>query len=193
MTTERQSEILEAAIDLIHKKGIQGLTIKNLAKSIGVTEPAIYRHFENKISILNAILDILKQDIGSILSKKLKPDATPLERIEQMFSNHFEFFKMNPAVASVVFAEELFRNEPSLTKKIAEVIEQNNKAIVATITEGQQRKEIRTDISAENLSTMIMGTLRLFVKRWQLTGYGFDLTGEGKDVARMVKLLLRNK
>jgi AcrR family transcriptional regulator len=192
MTTERQSEILEAAIDLIHKKGIQGLTIKNLANSIGVTEPAIYRHFENKISILNAILDILKQDIGSILSKKLQPEAKPLEKIDQMFSNHFEFFKMNPAVASVVFAEELFRNEPSLTKKIAEVIEQNNRAIVATITEGQQRKEIRSDISAENLSTMIMGTLRLFVKRWQLTGYGFDLTEEGKDVARMVKLLLRN-
>jgi AcrR family transcriptional regulator len=193
MTTERQIEILEAAIELIHKKGIQGLTIKNLANSIGVTEPAIYRHFENKVSILNAILDILKQDIGSILSKKLQPDASPLEKIEQMFSNHFEFFNMNPAVASVVFAEELFRNEPSLTKKIAEVIEQNNKAIVATITEGQQRKEIRSDISAENLSTMIMGTLRLFVKRWQLTGYGFDLTEEGKDVARMVKLLLKEK
>jgi AcrR family transcriptional regulator len=52
MQTERQKEILDTALDLISQKGIQGLTIKNLSKKIGISEPAIYRHYENKIEIL---------------------------------------------------------------------------------------------------------------------------------------------
>ena len=62
MHTERQQEIIGNALDLINEKGIQGLTIKNLANRLGITEPAIYRHFENKIQILVAILDLLKKN-----------------------------------------------------------------------------------------------------------------------------------
>lgn len=45
--TPRQTEIIDKAIQLIDQKGIQGLTIKNLARETGVTEGAIYRHFDN--------------------------------------------------------------------------------------------------------------------------------------------------
>ncbi|NLB03802.1 MAG: TetR/AcrR family transcriptional regulator, partial [Bacteroidales bacterium] len=57
MSTPRQTEIVETALNLINENGIQGLTIKNLSKKIGISEPAIYRHFENKIEILLAVLD----------------------------------------------------------------------------------------------------------------------------------------
>lgn len=191
MKTKRQNEILEAAIELIHQKGIQGLTIKNLSRKIGVTEPAIYRHFENKISILNSILDILKKDINSILSKNVNTETSTIEKLEQMYVSHFNSFVSKPSVASVVFAEELFRNEPSLTMKIKEVIEHNNNILISIIAEGQKKSEIRSDISPENLSTMIMGTLRLFVKKWQLNDYSFDLKEEGQEIIRMIKLLIK--
>jgi len=52
MLTDRQIEIINKSIDIIATKGIQGLTIKNLSKEIGISEPAIYRHFESKTDIL---------------------------------------------------------------------------------------------------------------------------------------------
>ena len=57
MLTERQQEIWDHAIALISEKGIQGLTMKNLSKRLGISEPAIYRHYENKIDILVSLLD----------------------------------------------------------------------------------------------------------------------------------------
>ncbi|MBT4968054.1 MAG: TetR/AcrR family transcriptional regulator [Bacteroidetes bacterium] len=59
MQTDRQKEIVEVALELITEKGIQGLTIKNLSKKIGISEPAIYRHFDNKIQILISILELV--------------------------------------------------------------------------------------------------------------------------------------
>ncbi|MGC9375649.1 MAG: TetR/AcrR family transcriptional regulator, partial [Bacteroidales bacterium] len=43
MFSERQKEILTTAVEIIAAKGIQGLTIKNLSKEIGISEAAIYR------------------------------------------------------------------------------------------------------------------------------------------------------
>ena len=54
--TERQQQIVEIAIKLIADKGIQNLTTKNLAKEIGISEPAIYRHFSSKLEILKAVI-----------------------------------------------------------------------------------------------------------------------------------------
>jgi AcrR family transcriptional regulator len=67
--TDRQMEIINAAIDLIADKGIQQMTIKNLSAKIGFTEGAIYRHFDSKIEILLGILAMFKDKKNSALTQ----------------------------------------------------------------------------------------------------------------------------
>ena len=54
--TKRQIEVIDASKDLIGEKGVQNLTIKNLAKKMSFTEPALYRHFKDKTQILTGLL-----------------------------------------------------------------------------------------------------------------------------------------
>jgi AcrR family transcriptional regulator len=190
MITERQQEIIFIALDLINEKGIQGLTIKNLSKKLGITEPAIYRHFENKIQILMALLDLLKKNTGGIFESQLNSDEPAVHKIERLFEKHFHSFAEMPSLASVVFSEEIFRNEEPLIGKISEVIEHNNRILLAIIIEGQQKGEIRDDIEAAHLVIFIMGALRLFIKRWQFSGFAFNLEKEGTTLIESVKRLI---
>ena len=175
MHTERQQEIISTALDLINERGIQGLTIKNLSKKLSITEPAIYRHFENKIQILVALLDLLKKNTSQIFETELNSNETAIRKIERLFEKHFYSFAEMPSLASVVFSEEIFRNEEKLIGKISELIEHNNQTLLAILKEGQQRNEIRTDIDVNHLVIFIMGALRLFVKKWQFSGFSFNL------------------
>ena len=190
MQTERQKEIVEAALELITKKGIQGLTIKNLAKKIGITEPAIYRHYDNKIHILIAILEFFKSNTEQIFKKELNNDNKAIDKIEHLFTKHFNSFSATPSLVSVIFSEEIFRNEPILIEKISEVIDKNDKILTSIIIGGQKSGEIRNDIEAKHLSTIIMGTLRLFVKKWQFSAYSYNLPKEGKKLVDSIKLLI---
>jgi AcrR family transcriptional regulator len=190
MHTERQQEIISIALDLINEKGIQGLTIKNLSKKLGITEPAIYRHFENKIQILVALLDLLKKNTSGIFESELNSDEQAVRKIERLFEKHFKSFAEMPSLTSVVFSEEIFRNEEKLIGKISEVIEHNNQTLLAILTEGQQNNEIRNDIEAGHLVIFIMGALRLFVKRWQFSGFTFNLEKEGTKLIESVKRLI---
>lgn len=193
MHTERQQEIISTALDLISEKGIQGLTIKNLSKKLGITEPAIYRHFENKIQILIALLDLLKKNTSVIFEAELNSDETAVRKVERLFEKHFKSFAEMPSLASVVFSEEMFRNEEKLTDKISEVIEANNKTLLTILKQGQHNNEIRSDIEAEHLVIFIMGALRLFVKKWQFAKFNFNLQNEGKKLIQSVKLIISEK
>ena len=192
MPTERQKEIVEAALELISEKGIQGLTIKNLAKRIGVTEPAIYRHYENKIHILISILEFFKDNTEQIFRKELNEDGKAIDKIEHLFTKHFASFSAKPALVSVIFSEDIFRSEPVLIKKISEVVSTNDKILTTIISEGQKNGEFRTDIDALHLTTIIIGTLRLFVKKWQFSEYAYSLPQEGKKLIESIKLLITN-
>lgn len=193
MHTERQYEIIETALDLISERGIQGLTIKNLSKKLGITEPAIYRHFENKIQILIALLDLLKKNTSVIFDAELNSDETAVLKIERLFEKHFKSFAEMPSLAAVVFSEEMFRNEEKLTDKISEVIEANNKTLLTILRQGQQNNEIRSDIETEHLVIFIMGALRLFAKKWQFAKFNFNLQKEGKKLIQSVKIIISKK
>jgi AcrR family transcriptional regulator len=190
MITERQQEIIETALGLINEKGIQGLTIKNLSKKLGITEPAIYRHFENKIEILVALLDLLKRNTSGIFESELNSDEPVVTKIERLFEKHFKSFTQMPSLASVVFSEEMFRNEDMLIGKISEIIEANNNILLTILKYGQRNNEIRSDIDAEHLVIFIMGALRLFVKKWQFSGFAFNLEKEGIKLIESVKCLI---
>jgi len=190
MRTERQIEITEVALDLINEKGIQGLTIKNLAKKIGITEPAIYRHYDSKTDILIAILDSFSNNTKNIFKNELNDNCTAIEKIEHLFTKHFAAFSANPSLVAVIFSEEIFRNEPVLVDKITELIGNNDKMLCTILAKGQSDGEVRTDISAQHLSTIVMGALRLFVKKSRFQEYSDSLPSEGKKLVESIKLII---
>jgi len=188
--TERQRELVDASIDIIAKKGIQNFTIKNLSKKIGFSEPAIYRHFESKTEILLSILSMFEvylRDNNSLGKDKLQSGIKGLIKI---FKSHFKTFSKNRALASVVFAEEIFQNDKRLAEKIYSIMDANFTIIQSIIEKGQKNKEIRDDIDADQLTFIIMGSLRLIIKKWTLSNYSFDIVEEGSELWKSIEKLL---
>ncbi len=188
--SDRQTEIIDKSISIIGTKGIQGLTIKNLSKEIGISEPAIYRHFESKTAILITILDNFKE-MASFMGATMKDNnGAAMEKIEFMFTQIIDIFSVTPCFISVIFSEEVFKNEKILKEKVIEIMDQNEQTIETIIKQGQDKGEIRTDIDNNTLALMIMGTLRFRVKQWDLKNYHGDMKNEGARLIANLKLIL---
>ncbi|MGB3345133.1 MAG: TetR family transcriptional regulator [Aequorivita sp.] len=187
--SERQKEIIKASLELIAEKGIQGLTIKNLSKKIGLVESAIYRHFESKTHILTAILDSISGETPPNGAKKVE---SVIEHLEQKLRNRFQTFTANPALVSVIFAEDLFQNEALLVEKTKEKVQKSISEMAAMIKVDQQKGKIRNDIHSEQLAIMINGSVRMMVKQWKMSDYSFDLIQKGEELIHSIKLLLKS-
>ncbi len=189
MQTERQTQIIEKSIELIATLGIQGFTIKNLAKVIGISEPAIYRHFDHKTDILITILDNFKEMGEFMTLMSNNSDDTAIEKIEFLFTKMMEIFIEQPAIISVIFSEEIFKNDEILKEKIVEIHNMHQLNIEMIVESGQLNKDIRSDIDKSSLALIFMGSLRLLVKRWDLNNQNFDLNKEGAKLLNTFKLL----
>ena len=190
MLSDRQEQIIKEAINLIDKKGIQGLTIKNLSKAIGISEPGIYRHFESKFHILAEILDEFKDNVHEFNQELMQSNLNSFQKIEKIYQTHFNLFTKNPAIISVIFAEEIFNNDKTLYKKINEILKSNENLISQIIEEGQNVGEIKNNVDKEQIAIILMGSLRLLVKKWKQNLYSFDLKSEGKKLFQTIKILI---
>lgn len=189
--TTRQSEILKEAIKLIAEKGIQGLTIKNLAKSINVTEPAIYRHFENKQQILVGLLSFFSVNKENFLSNVANDKINPIIKLKSIFESRFKYFSKNPAIASVIFSEELFRNDRLLSDRVFEIMNSSQKIMLEIIKKGQNLNTIIDSVPAEQLAFIITGALRLIVTKWRLSNYSFNLEDEGLILWNSIEQIIK--
>ena len=187
--TKRQQHIIEAAIGIIAENGIQYLTIKNLARKINVTEGAIYRHFNTKLDILVGILTFFKNRIEkNFISSTSK--TPPIDTLLNIISKQIDNFAKNPTIAAVIFSEEIFQNDKLLSDTVFSIMKNNLETIVTIIQAGQQNGQIRNDIPAKQLTNMAIGSLRLLVTRWRLSGFAFDLRAEGKILTQSIRSIL---
>jgi AcrR family transcriptional regulator len=190
MLSERQEQIIAESIKLIDEKGIQGLTIKNLSKAIGISEPGIYRHLESKTDILLSILKNF-EEMSSFMNEVIKEgEGTTISKIEFMFSKIIELFSVEPSHISVVFSEELFKNDEALKSKIIEIMNMKEKAIEDIILEGQNNGEVRNDIGNKTLALIVIGALRFRIKQWDLRNQHKNLEEEGQELIKGLRLIL---
>lgn len=188
--TKRQEEIIDISIGIIAEQGIQGLTIKNLSKKIGISEPAIYRHFDSKTDILLAILNNFSE-MAFFLNDVMDSNTdTAANKIEFMFSRIIDVFKETPSYISVIFSEEIFKNEEVLKNKIVAILTKNENTVEKILKKGQENGEVRTDINYKNLALIVMGTLRFKIKQWDLNDYHGDIIKDGKSILNSIKLVI---
>jgi len=189
--TERQIEIIHASKDLIGRKGIQNLTIKNLAEKMSFSEPALYRHFKDKTEILKSLLLFHREIIKSGIFKILNSDQSSLEKFQKILEFKFDHIKKNPAIVMVIFSETSFQYSSLLSSIVSKIMKQRSKKIIELLKEGQKNHEIRNDINPEQLATIIMGGIRKTILNWKLEGFKSDLNVEGKKLWITIEKLIK--
>jgi AcrR family transcriptional regulator len=190
--TPRQTEIVEAAIQLISERSIQGLTIKNLSARLGVTDAALYRHFGGKMEILTAILRMFKRQAENVrLGAEGHADAA-LDRIGKIYLAHVDAFVQRPPMADVVFSEEIFQNDSTLARTVHDMMQTNFDAMCQLIARGQKQGDIRRDIPAADLAVIVVGALRMMVTQWRLERFATDLRARGVSIWKGLRRMLES-
>ena len=86
MAKDTKEKILAAALDMFSQYGFAGTNIRELAGSLGMGKSSMYRHFESKEDIWNALLDQMIAYYGEHFgsAEHLPPVPNSLEELTQM-------------------------------------------------------------------------------------------------------------
>lgn len=176
---ERKTQIVTEAINIIHNKGYSALSIRELARNVGITEPAIYRHFRSKNDIIAGILDRL-MDFGEFLESQIHQYQTPREKIRQIVLLQLEFFETHPEITSVIFSDIIFMHNEKVNGHLEAIVRNRYKLLDDLIKEAK-REGVLIDANTQDLGTIILGYLRSTVVEWRRENYKFPLAKRGQS------------
>lgn len=190
MLTDRQREIIHTAMRILVEQGTQKLTIRNVATAIGVSEPAVYRHFTSKHDLLVKLLETLQESILPIFREDPGAHASSLAgALDNLLNAIFKRIEENPAFALFVFTEEAFHADEELRPILARMLTEMMNHLEKHVSQLQKSRLCRADVLPRFLAGTLLGLIRLTVTRWHLDEGRSSLVAEGPPLAAAVAQL----
>jgi AcrR family transcriptional regulator len=97
----RRAEILSTAARLFAQHGYRSTTIDDLGGALGLTGPAIYRHFQSKESVLAEMLVDISERLLAEGRKRAAAADSPREALAALLDWHIGFALEEPALITV--------------------------------------------------------------------------------------------
>lgn len=157
-TAVRREQIAEAALSILAEQGVGALTARGVARAVGLTAPALYRHFPGgKAAILAGILDLLNEVASEGLRAALEESGTSLDKLRRCYDLHISVIQRYRALPNLILSDTLWVDEPELRERLLANHQIHKEQVTAIIQQGQDQGEIRADIPADRISTQFMG------------------------------------
>lgn len=102
MSDQQREKILTCACDLYLQDGLDGFSMRKLARAVGVTAPALYRHYESKERVLVDVVGEAYRQLAQTLYRALE-GRTPVERFRLAGAAYLDFALENPRLYAVLF------------------------------------------------------------------------------------------
>ncbi len=188
--TERQNQIIFSSLAISAERGMHSLTIRNIAKALGVTEPAIYRHFASKHAILVAMLDVLQGNIAPHFMLLKENQETRESFFIPFLTALFTTIEKNPAFALFIFSEEVFHSDETLKPHLKALLENMLSNLEGICTEMKASEMVYDSLSPADIALIILSTVRLTVTRWNVSKERTSLVSEASNLNRLLCTVL---
>jgi len=174
-TEIRREQIVRAAIELLGSCDVGQLSMARIARRVGLVPSAIYRHFEGREEVLDAVLD----SIGARLQENLKAvrqDEGTLARLRNLLVRHVRFVRENHAIPRLIFSDEIVSRNAARRRQVYQIIQGYLEGVAEIAREGQGAGEIRGDVDPGTIALQFLGIVQPGAILWHLSDGEFDIT-----------------
>ena len=164
----RRQAILEALATELEQNPGERVTTAQLAKSLNVSEAALYRHFPSKARMFEGLIEFAEETIFSLINRIIQQETNAVARCEKIMTLVLQFSAKNPGISSILVGTALTGETERLRYRVNQFFErletqfrQVLRERELTITEAGGRPVNET---ANLLLTIVEGHLQQFVR-----------------------------
>ena len=171
--TTTKAKLAESAWKLFYEKGYQNTTIEDIVEDSGTSKGSFYHYFKGKDDLLGT-LSMLFDAKYEKLKRVMDPAADAIEKL--IFLNH-ELFTMIDNSISLDLLSRLFSSQLT-TRGEKSLLDRNRtyfKLLWKIIKEGQEKREIRTDLTVNEIVDSYAMFERALMYDWCLYGGKYAL------------------
>ncbi|HLO84105.1 MAG TPA: TetR/AcrR family transcriptional regulator [Nostocaceae cyanobacterium] len=170
---ETKSRILQQAAELFNQQGYAGSSISDIMRVTGLQKGGIYNHFKNKdelaIQAFEFAVSRIREHTKAVL-KNQKHAVSRLLAIVEIFSSFVDNPPIKGGCPLLNTAVESDDTHPALRERAQKAMDNWRNLIIKVIQKGIEQGEIKSEIDADEVATIIISTLEGAIMMSKLYG-----------------------
>ncbi len=187
-TEARQAEIVAAALRLAQNSSPASITTTDLARALGLSQGALFKHFPTKEAIWLAAMAWVAEHLLGALNDAAQQAATPLEALRGVFDAHVDFVVTHPGVPRMIFHELQQPADSPLKQQVRSLLQAYRQLLLRLLKAAVQRGDVAADLDESAAATLFVGIVQGLVMQSMLSG---QISTMQADAPRIFHLYLR--
>lgn len=156
--TSRKHQILQALARMLETSPGERITTAALAKEVGVSEAALYRHFPSKARMFEGLIKFIEETLFLRVSKILNEESSAEVRCQKILTLLLAFSDKNPGMTRLLTGDALAGETQRLRVRITQFYNRLEAQLKQILREAQIRENLKPAISPSALANLLLAS-----------------------------------
>lgn len=167
----RRDHILQALATMLEGNLGARITTAALAKEVGVTEAALYRHFPSKARMFEGLIEFVEEVIFSRINLILQEESDAKQRCEQILSLLIVFAERNPGITRILNGDALTGEHERLQVRIVQLYDRIETQLRQVLREAELKQNVGTLITSQAAANLMLVTVEGHISQFVRSGF----------------------
>ncbi|MEZ5540380.1 MAG: nucleoid occlusion factor SlmA [Pseudomonadales bacterium] len=155
----RKQQILQALAQMLEQNPGELITTAGLAKTVGVSEAALYRHFPSKYKMYEGLIEYIEDIVFSRVTLIMDEQPTAAARCENILGLVLVFAEKNPGLARLLYGDALAGERDKLRQRVMQFFDRLNTQLKQVFRDAELKEGLRTAAQPSQLAALLIAFL----------------------------------
>lgn len=165
---DRRVQILQSLAQMLESSPGARITTASLAKQVGVSEAALYRHFPSKAKMFEGLIEFIEQTLFTRIHRIVQDENDVMERMLMIMTLVLGFAEQNPGLCRLLTADVLSGETERLRIRISQIFDRIELQFKQVIREADMKQGLKpsgsVSATAQLLVAILEGKIRQYVR-----------------------------
>lgn len=167
----RKEQILQALAHMLEAEPGARITTAGLARQVGVSEAALYRHFPSKAKMFEGLISFMEEAVFSRVNTIVQETPGALQQVEQILTLLLGFTERNPGITRLLTGDALTGENERLRQRIQQFFDRVESQLKQILREAEFREQLRTRGTPANTASLLMAVVEGLSARFVRSGF----------------------
>ena len=167
----RKQQILEALAQELEKSPGERITTAGLARAVGVSEAALYRHFPSKAKMFEGLIEFLEETVFGITTRILNDEKRAAARCEKLLTVMLGFAARNPGISRILAGEVLTGETERLRLRIGQFFDRIETQLKQVLREGELAGELYDGSNISAIANLMLAMTEGRINQYVRSGF----------------------
>ena len=169
--SQRRQQILEALAQMLEANPGNRITTAGLARQVGVSEAALYRHFPSKSKMFEGLIEFIEETLFSRVNLIMTEEPGAAARCEKMLTLLLAFTERNPGITRILTGDALAGETERLHQRVAQLFDRFETQIKQVLREAELREGLRPGLPLSAAANLLMATAEGRISQFVRSGF----------------------